>query len=166
MHEFKDNANPPRLWMIHLHIGLARRLRTTSPAIDILQAGAINEEFVAKIFNDPVYFCELLCAICKPQIDDRKITDDDFYDALGPEAIVLSRDALLQEIVDFFLRSGREPEAEALSTLLKALGETKALMLAKLRSLDVKKLSEAVGKPFIDALESLESTPTRSLSEN
>ena len=52
---------------------------------------------------------DVLYAVCKPECDQKNITDEDFGSAMAGDAISQATAALLDEIIDFF------PEAKRLA---------------------------------------------------
>lgn len=116
MSEFIDEAK--RTWTIKINVVVLKRIRELAK-IDLLgeQDGRSMVELIAE---DPVMLGETLYAICKPQADERDMTDDDFCEVLIGDTLEVASNALIEGIIDFF------PKRRG--TILSAVHEkTKAL---------------------------------------
>jgi hypothetical protein len=136
MRTFNDNAG--RTWTLAVNVDAVRRVRSIVN-VDLLEA--VEGKLIEKIVGDPILLCDVIYVICKPEADQRSITDEDFGRSMAGDAIDHATTSLLEELVDFFPKSRR-------ALLTKALGkfrqlETKAIQLVD-KQLDDPKLEEKV----------------------
>ena len=118
MKTFKDNEG--RTWTVSVNIATVKRVKTLL-SVNLLDA--IEGKLIEKLATDPVLLCDVIYAVCKPEADRNNVTDEQFGQSMGGDAIEHATVALLEELVDFF------PEAKRL-VLRKAL--TKFQMVEKL----------------------------------
>jgi hypothetical protein len=119
-------------------VDAVRRVRSIVN-VDLLEA--VEGKLIEKLVGDPILLCDVIYVICKPEADQRSITDEDFGRSMAGDAIDHATTSLLEELVDFFPKSRR-------ALLTKALGkfrqlETKAIQLVD-KQLDDPKLEEKV----------------------
>ena len=136
MRTFNDNAG--RTWTLAVNVDAVRRVRSILN-VDLLEA--VEGKLIEKLVGDPILLCDVIYVICKPEADQRSITDEDFGRSMAGDAIDHATTSLLEELVDFFPKSRR-------ALLTKALGkfrqlETKAIQLVD-KQLDDPKLEEKV----------------------
>ena len=136
MRTFNDNAG--RTWTLAINVDAVRRVRSIVN-VDLLEA--VEGKLIEKLVGDPILLCDVIYVICKPEADQRSITDEDFGRSMAGDAIDHATTSLLEELVDFFPKSRR-------ALLTKALGkfrqlETKAIQLVD-KQLDDPKLEEKV----------------------
>ncbi len=109
MRTFTDNAG--RTWTIAINVDCIRRLRATLN-IDLLEA--VEGKLIERLVGDPILLCDCIYVICKPDADQRNISDEDFGRAMAGDAIEYATTSLLEELVDFFPRNRRELLSKAL----------------------------------------------------
>lgn len=136
MRTFNDNAG--RTWTLAINVDAVRRVRSIVN-VDLLEA--VEGKLIEKLVGDPILLCDVIYVICKPEADQRSITDEDFGRSMAGDAIDHATTSLLEELVDFFPKSRR-------ALLTKALGkfrqlETKAIQLVD-KQLDDPNLEEKV----------------------
>ncbi len=123
MRTFTDNAG--RTWTIAINVDCIRRLRAKLN-IDLLEA--VEGKLIERLVGDPVLLCDCIYVICKPDADQRNISDEDFGRAMAGDAIEYATTSLLEELVDFFPRNRRELLSKALLKFRNL--ESKAIELA------------------------------------
>ena len=136
MRTFNDNAG--RTWTLAINVDAVRRVRSIVN-VDLLEA--VEGKLIEKLVGDPILLCDVIYVICKPEADQRSVSDEDFGRSMAGDAIDHATTSLLEELVDFFPKSRR-------ALLTKALGkfrqlETKAIQLVD-KQLDDPKLEEKV----------------------
>ncbi len=136
MKTFSDNAG--RTWTLAINVDAVRRVRSIVN-VDLLEA--VEGKLIEKLVGDPILLCDVIYVICKPEADQRSVSDEDFGRSMAGDAIDHATTSLLEELVDFFPKSRR-------ALLTKALGkfrqlETKAIQLVD-KQLDDPKLEEKV----------------------
>ena len=97
MHSFTDEKG--RTWSVVVTVDTVRRVRQLA-GVDLMLVlkGTLLEELA----GDPVKLVDVLFAICKPQADAAKVTDQDFAEGLAGDSIDHATMALLGGIADFF----------------------------------------------------------------
>lgn len=61
-----------------------------------------DQKSISDLFDDNLRFCEVLCAVIRPQLNAAGRVDDDFYATIDGTVIEAAVEALLVEIVNFF----------------------------------------------------------------
>jgi hypothetical protein len=96
MATFKDSES--REWVIKLDAPTILSVRATADP-EFLKGEAI--ETIERLRDDSVTLCVVVYALCKTQIADRKMTDEEFYKSVIGDAIDAATDALLDAILAF-----------------------------------------------------------------
>lgn len=142
MKEFRDNVG--RSWGVNINVDCIKRVRSL---LEINLLDAVEGKLLERLISDPILLCDCLFAICKPEADDKGVSDEDFGRAMAGDAIDNATTALLEGLVDFFPKGKREVLAKALAKL-KAF-ETTALEAASKRLDDPeleRRMEEALAK--------------------
>jgi hypothetical protein len=164
---FRDREG--REWQIDLTLGALMRIKA-STGLDMLDLQAPKEgrvDVFDRLSTDPVTLADTLCAICRPQLDARSLTDSQFADAMGGEAIDSALIALVQEWSDFFHRRGAEAKAKLLAMAVKVMQGLNDRMNAATATLDEGKAVESIlGSMSTNSRGSSASTPAGSPSES
>jgi len=118
MKSFTDNAG--RAWAVEVNVAALKRVKglTGVDLMEVLDGGALIE----RLIRDPVLLCDVLYAACKPEADQRSITDEEFGRAMAGDAIERATEALLDEIVSFC------PSPRDRARLGRVLAATRAVM--------------------------------------
>ena len=98
MKTFRDTAG--REWLVSINITTIKRVKGLC-GVDLLDIGADENNIIARLMDDPVLLCNVVYAICKPQADEREISDEVFGEAMAGDAIDSATDAVLSDLVDF-----------------------------------------------------------------
>lgn len=96
MRTFKDNAG--RTWSLSVDCDCVRRVRTA------LNFNLVNADFKAmldQLLGDPVFLCDVLYVVCKPEADRQNLSDVDFGRAMYGDCIEQGTMALLEELANF-----------------------------------------------------------------
>lgn len=138
MKVFKDNAG--REWTVELNVAALKRVKSLT-GVDLL--GVLDGTLVERLIRDPVLLCDVVYAVCKPQADERSVTDEDFGRAMAGDAIEHATEALLEELVSFC----PSPRDRAnLGRVLKAtrdvMDKARDIVEAKLDSGELEKAAE------------------------
>lgn len=96
MKVFKDNAG--REWSVEINVAALKRVKSLTE-VDLL--GVLDGTLIERLVRDPVLLCDVVYAACKPQADERGVTDEDFGRAMAGDAIEHATGALLEELVGF-----------------------------------------------------------------
>jgi hypothetical protein len=102
-----------RQYEIAVNVGTVKRVRDLT-GINLL--GLVGDQkAVGQLFEDDVKFCEVLCAVVRPQLEAAGKSDDDFFAAINGDVIETAAEALLAEVVNFF----QEPRRTLLRTAME-----------------------------------------------
>jgi uncharacterized protein (DUF1778 family) len=112
MKEFIDSTG--RKWVLSITIDAVKRCRDLLN-INLLEPEKGDPPLLTRIGTDEILFCDLLYCLCKPQLDQAQITDQQFGQALGGDAILSASKAFYEEMVDFFRKRGRSDRAKAVA---------------------------------------------------
>lgn len=93
---FTDGAG--LAWRIEITIPALRRVRALT-GVDLMEI-LNGEDLLQRMERNPVLLADVLYALCKPEADERKVTDEQFGLALGP-AIEDAVKALIDAVVSF-----------------------------------------------------------------
>lgn len=112
MKSFTDNLG--RSWTLVVNVAAIKRVRALcnvdlNAIVEIDKDNNPSTKLLEKLSSDPVLLVDVLYAVCKPDCDQKNVSDQDFGAAMAGDAIDHATAALLDEIVDFF------PEAKRLA---------------------------------------------------
>jgi len=96
MKQFTDNAG--RQWTVEINVAALKRIKGLA-GVDLLEV--LDGTLIERLIRDPVLLCDVLYAACKPEADQRGVTDEEFGRAMAGDAIEHATEALLDEIVSF-----------------------------------------------------------------
>lgn len=96
MRQFKDNAG--RTWTVDINVATLKRVRGLT-GVDLMQV--IEGTLIEKLIRDPVLLCDVVYAVCKPEADAAKVSDEEFGKAMAGDAIEAATGALLDELISF-----------------------------------------------------------------
>lgn len=120
MREFRDDQGRP--WMVALTVAAAERVRglvtidvtedvgqsdgsvtrqTRTVPFDLVDAGNISRTLEV-LRSQYAKIGEILYAVCRSQVDEKKLTKEQFLEGLRGDALDAGVKALEQELVDFF----------------------------------------------------------------
>lgn len=96
MRQFKDNAG--RTWTVDINVATLKRVRGLT-GVDLMQI--IEGTLIEKFIRDPVLLCDVVYAVCKPEADAAKVSDEEFGKAMAGDAIEAATGAVLDELISF-----------------------------------------------------------------
>ncbi len=96
MRQFKDNAG--RTWTVDINVATLKRVRGLT-GVDLVQV--IEGTLIEKFIRDPVLLCDVVYAVCKPEADLAKVSDEEFGKAMAGDAIEAATGAVLDELISF-----------------------------------------------------------------
>ena len=104
MKSFTDSTG--RAWTLVVNVATIKRVRALC-GVDLnsiveVEDGKPSAKLLERLSSDPVLLADVLYAVCKPECDQRGVSDEDFGAAMAGDAVEQATDALLDEIVDFF----------------------------------------------------------------
>lgn len=127
MKSFKDTEG--REWVVEVHVTAIKRVQGLL-GLDLYALVDDGFKGLGELLAHPVKLVDVIYVLCKPQADERGITDEDFGRAMRGDAIGAAADAFLEEYVDFF----RGPQRAALREVI-----------AKARAVEAKVTSRLMG---------------------
>lgn len=98
MRTFKDNQG--REWTVEITVAAIKRVRGLA-GVDLMEVLEGSNGLIEKLVRDPVLLCDVIYAACKPQADERQVSDEAFGASMAGDAIEHATAALLEELVDF-----------------------------------------------------------------
>ncbi|MCR9218211.1 MAG: hypothetical protein NXI14_13545, partial [bacterium] len=75
MRTFKDNQG--REWTVEITVAAIKRVRGLA-GVDLMEVLEGSNGLIEKLVRDPVLLCDVIYAACKPQADERQVTDETF----------------------------------------------------------------------------------------
>jgi hypothetical protein len=115
MHTFKDREGLE--WAVDVNVTSVKRVKSLA-GVDLLGIAEAGGDLIRRLATDPVALVDVLYAVCKPQADERGVTDEQFGRGMAGDSIERAATALMEDLADFF-PSGRG------SVLRKALGKVR-----------------------------------------
>ncbi|MEQ9616665.1 MAG: hypothetical protein RLN60_01380 [Phycisphaerales bacterium] len=112
MRSFTDNEG--RTWAVAVHVASVKRVKGLAD-VDLMEA--LDSGLIERFIRDPVLLCDVIYAVCKPEADERGVTDEEFGRAMAGDAIEHATAALLEELVSF---SPNPRDRAVLGKVLKA----------------------------------------------
>jgi len=96
MRTFTDNAG--RTWTVAINVDAIKRVRGM---LDVNLLEIVEGTLIERLIRDPVLLCDVVYAVCKPEADEKGISDEEFGRAMAGDAIEHATKALLEELVGF-----------------------------------------------------------------
>jgi hypothetical protein len=112
MRTFNDNAG--RTWTVTVNVDAFKRVKSL---LNVNLMEAVEGKLLERLVADPILLCDVIYAVCKPQADAANVSDMQFGQAMGGDAIELATTALLEELCDFFPQGRRVLLRKALEKL-------------------------------------------------
>lgn len=134
MHTFKDNGG--REWTVEVNVAALKRVRGLT-GTDLMQVVEGTGGLIERLIRDPVLLCDVVYTVCKPEADQRGVSDEEFGRAMAGDAIEHATAALLEELVSFC------PSPRDRRNLGRVLTATKGVM-DKARELVEKRIDRLV----------------------
>jgi len=162
-----------RDWLVGITVSTLKRVRAHLD-VDLMTILDDRGKLLGRFVDDPVLFADVLYVVCKPQADERGVSDEQFGELLAGDTLEKATGVFLEALVDFFPLATRRKALRRLlekvqSAQEKAIGQaTKNLEDPELDRRIETALSEVSepGVSLTDAPESSDSAPGRSPSPN
>lgn len=151
MHTFKDSAG--RTWPLHIDVTAIKRVRELV-GVDLLKA--CEGEVISQLADDPVMLVDVVCALLRPQMDAREITDEQLAEALVGDAIDAASTALVEDLISFF-QAGKRSVLTKLHEKLTRLYQAREQVA--LTGLDAVPLERIIATAMTEAGASSTSSP-------
>jgi hypothetical protein len=129
MQTFNDTQG--RAWQVDVTVETIKRVKGLL-GLDLLEI--VGGDLAERLSTDPILLCDVLYAVCKPEAEQRNVSDEEFGRGLAGDAIDAATGALLEALVDFFPKLRRGLLKTALGRLTEL--QTRAVELAEKRLKD------------------------------
>ena len=177
MKEFRDDQGRP--WMVALTVASADRVRglvtidvtedvdqpdgsvkrqTRQVPFDLIDAGTINRTLEV-LRNNYGKIGEILYAICRSQVEERKLTKEQFLDGLRGDSLEAAQQAIESELVDFFPPGLRKMVGLMVAKVREMAATLMGQAEAELETTTVAELLARSGTQSTNVPASLASTP-------
>jgi hypothetical protein len=83
---------------VDINVATLKRVRGLT-GVDLMQV--IEGTLIEKFIRDPVLLCDVVYAVCKPEADSAKVSDEEFGKAMAGDAIEAATGAVLDELISF-----------------------------------------------------------------
>jgi len=138
MKAFTDNAG--RTWTIAINVDAIKRVRGM---LDVNLLEIVEGTLIERLIRDPVLLCDVVYAVCKPEADEKGISDEEFGRAMAGDAIEHATKALLEELVGFSPSPrDRANLQRVLETTWKVMDRARDLIEARLESGELDRVVE------------------------
>lgn len=160
MKTFNDNSG--RTWNVEVNVAAVKRVRSLTDA-NLLQVVDDPGGLIERFIRDPVLLCDVVYAVCKPQADEREITDEEFGRAMAGDAIEHATAALLEELVSFSPSPrDRRNLGRVLEATRKVMDKARDLIETRLDSGEIERAMERALAELEEPAEALQPTPSDS----
>ncbi len=157
MKTFTDNAG--QTWTLVIHVDAIKRVRSLV-GVDLLEI--VEGTLIERLIRDPILLCDVVYAVCKPEADERGVTDEAFGRAMAGDAIEQATRALLEELVNFSPSPrDRAHLQQVLATTWQAMDKARDLVDARIESGE---LDRIVTRALADATNFSGAAPASSAS--
>ena len=129
-----------RTWSTAINVNSVKRAQQLVN-VNLLQV--FDGDLLNRLADDPVLLVNTLYAVCKPQADERGVTEEQFGEILVGDTIEQAAEALVRGIIDFFPKD-RRPVLNRLWTKTQGMNQAALeLMGTKIDSAQVDQLVAA-----------------------
>ena len=156
MKTFKDTEG--REWNIAATIGSLRRVK------DLAEVDLTDPRSIASLGDDPFTFGSVLYALCKPQIDARNLTEEQFAAAFDGDVCDAAASAVVEELISFS-RPAKRQTLRRVMEKKQALGRTLTEAAERMIA-DGGEVDRAVAMRIAEMNRSISGTPLTSLPES
>lgn len=149
MKTFTDSLG--RTWSVVVNVATIKRVRNLcnvdlASIVEFEQDSKPSMNLFEKLSSDPVLLVDVLYAVCKPECEQKNVSDEDFGASMGGDSIEQATDALLEGIIDFF------PEVKRLF-LHRILSTAKRLKNASEEKMKLFLADDSLENKVVSALE-------------
>lgn len=159
MTKFTDEHN--REWTLRLTVATNRRVQELA-GVNLLTVFDNEGALWLRLQSDPEVLANVLCALCRPELAGRNLSDEEFADGLAGDAWQAAVDALADELIAFSRPCQREHLRAALDAAGKAerqLAQAAAELAAEIH-VPMEELKERGRALIQERLRRLTGTPT------
>lgn len=164
MKTFRDTVG--REWAITVDVGAIKRVLKApiehlgEPIkVNLLELVDPDGELLKKVVSYPPLVCDIAYALCKPQCDEKGVSDEDFGRAMGGDVLEKVLDCILEETVDFFPQGRRTVLKKVLAKSQTFAEKARALTEARLAAGELDAVIDAILEPELQKLQGPEKAP-------
>jgi len=139
-----------QVWSMAINVHAIQRARNL---VGVNLIDVFDGKLFVQLSDDPVLLVNTIYAVCKPQADERNVTDEQFGELLVGDAIDEATDTLVQGVLDFFPTGRREVLKRLWEKTSKARSAATTLATNKLDSSRIDEALEAVMKEASDEID-------------
>lgn len=161
MKTFRDTAG--REWAITIDVNAIKRVMKSSfdylgepLKVNLLALVEPDSDLLKKVVEYPPLVCDIAYALCKPQCDEKNISDEDFGRAMGGDVLEKVLDCILEETVDFFPLGRRAVLKKVLEKSQTFAEKAKTLMAARLAAGELDAAIDAILEPELERMKRLQ----------
>lgn len=158
MKTFRDMAG--REWSISVDVNAIKRVLKApiehlgEPVkVNLLELVDPDGDLLKKVVAYPPLVCDIAYVLCKPQCDEKGVSDEEFGRAMGCDVLEKALDAILEETIDFFPESRRAVLQTVLAKSQAFAQKAKSLVAARLAAGELEAAIDAVLAPELQKLE-------------
>jgi len=152
MKTFRDTEG--REWAITIDVNSLKRVMKApieyfgEPLkVNLLALVEPDSDLLKKVIEYPPLVCDIAYVLCKPQCDEKHITDEEFGRAMGGDVLEHVLDLIIEETVDFFPLGRRKVLKRVLAKSRTFAEKAKALTDARLESGELETTIDAILEP-------------------
>ena len=141
MRTFTDNAG--RTWTLSLSFGAVKRVRGLLD-VNLLELDKGEPPLLTRLGTDPILLVDVIFAVIKPQADGLGVTDEQWAESMGGEAMLAAQKAFYGEVADFTRSQGRPDMAKAALAQHALIERVIAMSEERIGQIDVEELARKI----------------------
>ncbi len=141
MRTFTDNAG--RTWTLSLSFGAVKRVRGLLD-VNLLELDKGEPPLLTRLGTDPILLVDVIFAVIKPQADGLGVTDEQWAESMGGEAMLAAQKAFYGEVADFTRSQGRPDMAKAALAQHALLERVIAMSEERIGQIDLDELANKI----------------------
>ncbi len=141
MRTFTDNAG--RTWTLSLSFGAVKRVRGLLD-VNLLELDKGEPPLLTRLGTDPILLVDVIFAVIKPQADGLGVTDEQWAESMGGEAMLAAQKAFYGEVADFTRSQGRPDMAKAALAQHALIARVIAMSEERIGQIDVEELARTI----------------------
>ena len=163
MHEFEDSKKES--WELALTFGSIKRLKGLLD-VDLLDLLGGDPPLLTRLGTDVSLLVDVICALVRPQLAARDLSDEDFAERLDGVAGKEAMEAFYVELADFTRNLGQTAQARAVERQTEVLVKGMALQTEMVDRVDLDALVEKGRMEMEEELTGIMSTIAPDSSES
>lgn len=164
MKSFRDKTG--RDWTVEIDVAAIKRVRGLL-GVNLLEVLEEKCRLLAELYDDPLKFVDVLYCVCKPQADERSVSDEQFGSGMAGDVLDSAYRAFTESLTDFF----RSPKQRAaIKNMLDKMDRMAARVLdhasQAIEALDEESLAQQLFDSVGKSPDGSASSPTAERSAN